>query len=289
MRRSRRRPARRRTPARSRCPRRGGRCRGRGPRRDRRLDRPGELAVGGRTPAGHVVGVVAQGLGPHQQGDRAAGVGGVTAVAAVVGVEGRRLLAAQGRTYAGRDVEEGRLGVDQWSPDRADPQDDRPHAGAREAVGDERLGRLLEGDDQVRQLRGGEGKVLGPAGLRPADVDAEARCHGEAANGPGAGGVERVQERCRVVAEEGDRVLAGDAAREVDDAADVVALAEGEEGVAVVDVERLHRHPAGEERRHLGAAVGGDDDLFSFLDQRAGGVGADHAEPAGDEDHRSTS
>jgi hypothetical protein len=39
----------------------------------------------------------------------------------------------------------------------------------------------------------------------------------------------------------------------------------------------------------LGPVVGGDDDLMSEVGERAGGVGADHAEPAGDEDHRTTS
>jgi hypothetical protein len=32
--------------------------------------------------------------------------------------------------------------------------------------------------------------------------------------------------------------------------------------------------------------VGGDDDVVAEVDERAGGVGADHAEPAGDKDHR---
>jgi hypothetical protein len=75
----------------------------------------------------------------------------------------------------------------------------------------------------------------------------------------------------------------------VDDVADVVAPAEGQEGVPVGDVEGLHGDPAGEERRDLGAAVRGDDDLVSEVDERAGGVGADHAQPSGDEDHRTTS
>ena len=39
----------------------------------------------------------------------------------------------------------------------------------------------------------------------------------------------------------------------------------------------------------LGAAVGGDDDLLAVVDEGAGGVGADHAEASGDEDHRTTS
>jgi hypothetical protein len=33
----------------------------------------------------------------------------------------------------------------------------------------------------------------------------------------------------------------------------------------------------------------GDHDLVSEVDKRTGGVGADHAQPAGDEDHRITS
>jgi len=75
----------------------------------------------------------------------------------------------------------------------------------------------------------------------------------------------------------------------MDDVADVVATGEGEEGVPVGDVEGLHGDPAGEERRDLGPAVRGDDDLVSQIDERAGAVGADHAQATGDEDHRTTS
>ena len=64
---------------------------------------------------------------------------------------------------------------------------------------------------------------------------------------------------------------------------------QGEEGVPVGDVEGVHGDLAGEERRDLGPAVRGDDDLVSEVNERAGGVGADHAQPAGDEDHRATS
>jgi hypothetical protein len=78
-------------------------------------------------------------------------------------------------------------------------------------------------------------------------------------------------------------------AGEVDDVADVVATGEGEEGVPVGDVEGFHGDPAGEERRDLGPAVRGDDDLVSEVAERAGGVGAGHAQPSGDEDHRTTS
>jgi hypothetical protein len=75
----------------------------------------------------------------------------------------------------------------------------------------------------------------------------------------------------------------------VHDVADVVAAGEGEESVPVGDVEGFHGDPAGEERRDLGPAVRGDDDLVSEVGERAGGVGSDHAEPAGNEDHRITS
>ena len=92
-----------------------------------------------------------------------------------------------------------------------------------------------------------------------------------------------------VRAEELDRVLVGDAAREMHDVADVVAIAEGQERVPIGDVESFHGDVAGEERRDLGPAMGGDDDLAAEIDERAGGVGADHAQPSGDEDHRTTS
>src|SRR5581483_2472426 len=103
---------------------------------------------------------------------------------------------------------------------------------------------------------------------------------GEPAHAPGAGGVQRVEQAAHIRAEEADRVLAGDAAGEVDDVADVVATGEGEEGVPVGDVEGFNGDPAGEERRGLGPAVSGDDDLVSAVNERAGGVGADHAQPA---------
>jgi hypothetical protein len=153
----------------------------------------------------------------------------------------------------------------------------------------ERLDGLLEGDDQVRQLRGGQRELLVPGGLGPADVDAEAAGDGEPADAPGTGRVQRVEQAGRVRTEEVDRVLAGDAAGEVDDVADVVTIAEGEEGVPVGDVEAFDGDPAGEERRDVGPAVGGDDDFLPEVDERAGGVGADHAQPSGDEDHRTTS
>ena len=85
------------------------------------------------------------------------------------------------------------------------------------------------------------------------------------------------------------RVLVGDAAGKVDDSADVVALAEAQEGVPAGDVEGFHGDPPGEERRDLGATVRGDDDLVAEVGERAGGVGADHAQASGDEDHRTTS
>jgi hypothetical protein len=75
----------------------------------------------------------------------------------------------------------------------------------------------------------------------------------------------------------------------VDDVADVVARGEGEKRVAVGDVEALHRDPAGEERWDLDSPVRGDHDLASEIHQRTGGVGANHAQPSGDEDHRITS
>ena len=75
----------------------------------------------------------------------------------------------------------------------------------------------------------------------------------------------------------------------MDDVADLVAIGEREEGVAIGDVQRFHRDAAGEERRDLGAAVRGDHDVAPEVDERTGGVRADHAQPAGDQDHRITS
>ncbi len=157
------------------------------------------------------------------------------------------------------------------------------------AVRGEWLDGLLEGDDRVRNLHSGQRKLLVPAGLGPADVHAEAASDGEPTDAPGVGGVQRVEQAGRIRAEGGDRVLAGDAAGQVDDVADVVPAGEGEECVPVGDVERLYGDQAGEERRNFGLAVRGDDDLVPAVDEREGGVGADHAQPAGDEDQRSTS
>jgi hypothetical protein len=128
-----------------------------------------------------------------------------------------------------------------------------------------------------------------PGDLGPADVHAKAAGDGEPTGAPGGGGVQRVEQTDRVRPEVADRILVRDAAGEVDDVADVVAIAEGEEGVPVGDIEGFDGHPAGEERRDLGPAVRGDDNLLSEVDERAGGLGADHAQPAGDEDHRTTS
>jgi hypothetical protein len=47
--------------------------------------------------------------------------------------------------------------------------------------------------------------------------------------------------------------------------------------------------PARRVMSRLGPVVRGDHDLVAELGERAGGVGADHAQPSGDEDHRTTS
>ena len=160
------------------------------------------------------------------------------------------------------DVEKRRFRIDQRPPDRPDPEHDRLDAAALEAVRGERLDGLLEGDDQVRQRRRGQREFLVPAALGPADVDADAAGDREPADAPAAGGVQRVQQAGRVGAEVADRVLVGDGAGEVDDVADVVAIAESEKRVPVGDVEGFDGDPTGEERRDLGPAIRGDDDLL---------------------------
>jgi hypothetical protein len=72
------------------------------------------------------------------------------------------------------------------------------------------------------------------------------------------------------------------------DAGDVVAPAEREELVPVGDVKAFHGDPVGQEGRDVRAAVSGDEDLLAQAEQCPGGVGADHRDAAGDEDHRST-
>jgi NADPH-dependent 2,4-dienoyl-CoA reductase/sulfur reductase-like enzyme len=100
-----------------------------------------------------------------------------------------------------------------------------------------------------------------------------------------ARGVQRVEQTGEVGPEVADRVV-GDGTRQMDDVADVAALPEVEEGVPVGGVERLHSDLAVEERRDLGPPVGGHDDLVPEIDECACGVGAAHAQPSGDQDHR---
>ena len=99
----------------------------------------------------------------------------------------------------------------------------------RSTISQARSQGLLEGDDQVRQRRGGQREFLVPAGLGPTGVHADAAGDGEPADAPGAGGVQLAPQAGRLRAEEADRVLVGEAAGEVDDVADVVATGEGEE------------------------------------------------------------
>src|SRR5207247_10954082 len=73
------------------------------------------------------------------------------------------------------------------------------------------------------------------------------------------------------------------------DVAYVGGAGEGKRGLRVGEVGGFQGGPAGEERRDLGPGVGGDDDLVPEAGERVGGMGADHAQPAGDEDHRTTS
>ncbi|HEY5223913.1 MAG TPA: hypothetical protein VIJ18_12805 [Microbacteriaceae bacterium] len=54
-------------------------------------------------------------------------------------------------------------------------------------------------------------------------------------------------------------------------------------------IEKAGRVRAGEQRRHPGATVTCNDQLVSEVDKRTGGVGADHVQTTGDEDHRITS
>jgi hypothetical protein len=106
-----------------------------------------------------------------------------------------------------------RRAVPRWS----DPKHDRLDAAALEAVRGEWLDGLLEGDDQVGQLRCGQRELLVPAGLGPAGVYADAAGDGEPADAPGAGGVQRIEQAGHLRAEEADRVLVGKAAGEGDD------------------------------------------------------------------------
>jgi hypothetical protein len=74
------------------------------------------------------------------------------------------------------------------------------------------------------------------------------------------------------------------------DPGDVVATAQVEERLAIGHVERLDAGAAwpGEERGQVGVAVPRDDDALAEIEEGPRGVRADHREPAGDEDHRST-
>ena len=133
--------------------------------------------------------------------------------------------------------------------------------------GDRLLDRLLERDDQVRQRHGRQVEPFVPRDLGPTQVDGETAGDGEPADAPGAGRVQRVEQPGQIGPEERDRVVAGDAAGEVDDVGDPVPLAQGEEGLAVGGVEGLHRDLAGQERGDVGPAMGSDDDLLAEVEQ----------------------
>ena len=119
--------------------------------------------------------------------------------------------------------------------------------------------------------------------------DADAAGHREAPHPPGPPDLEGVQQHRGVPAHEHDRVrLLESDGREVDDPGDLVPVADGENGVEVGQVRLLDRHPPLEEGRRRGPAVPGDDDLLAQVGERERRMGADRAEPAGDEDHRVT-
>jgi len=82
---------------------------------------------------------------------------------------------------------------------------------------------------------------------------------------------------------------ARDGAGEVDDVGDVVPPPRARKASRFGDVEGFYGDPIGEERRDIGPAVRGDDDAVSEGAGGVGGVGADHAQASGDEDHRTTS
>ena len=71
-------------------------------------------------------------------------------------------------------------------------------------------------------------------------------------------------------------------------AGDLVPVADGAKGVEVGQLRLLDRHAPLEEGRRRRLAVPGDDDLLAQVGERERRVGADRAEPAGDEDHRVT-
>ncbi len=145
----------------------------------------GEFPVGDRSAAGDVVGVMPQSLRGREQGDPTPVVGCVAGVAVVVGVQRPRLVAAEQGADVRHDADERGVGIEQWSPDAPDPQHHRLDAAALQGVRGECFDGLLEREDQVRQLRCGQRKLLAPGGLGPADVHPEAAGDGEAADTPG--------------------------------------------------------------------------------------------------------
>nr|WP_238432944.1 hypothetical protein [Micromonospora tarensis] len=128
-----------------------------------------------------------------------------------------------------------------------------------------------------------------PGDFAATQVRAEAAGDGEAADPPGAGGVEHGEQPGRVGAEVRHRVRTGNAAGQVDDLGDPVPVAECEHRGGVGDVDVFDDDVVGQERRSHGSPVRGGDDGMAEVRQGAGGMRADHAEASGHQDHRSTS
>lgn len=137
----------------------------------------------------------------------------------------------------------------------------------------------------MREVGGRQRKAFVPSVFVLPDVHADAAGDREPPYAPCTCRIQSVEQPDEVVAEVRDRVLGRDRAGQVHDVAELVLRAEREERVPVGDVELLHDDFAVEERRGIGTPVGRDDDLLSEVDQGAGGVGADHAEPTGNENH----
>jgi hypothetical protein len=97
--------------------------------------------------------------------------------------------------------------------------------------------------------------------------------------------IQRIEQANGVVAEVRDRILGRDRAGQMHDVADRIPIAELEEGGPVGDVELFDGDLPVEERRGIGTPVRRDDDLLPQIEEGACGVGADHSESAGDEDH----
>lgn len=155
---------------------------------------------------------------------------------------------------------------------------------ALEAVRGEWLHGLLEGDDQVRQRRGGQRELLVPAAFGPADVHAEAAGDGKLRTPHVRAAFSALSRPVVSVRKKWTGSSSGMVPARWDDIADVVATAEGQKGVPVGDVEGFHADRRGTTGRRCGGAWRRRPRVRGRPARER--CGRQSCQPSGDEDHR---